>query len=98
MLLGAVNQRFSAFVQHSEMSDERLERRPVPGRRDHGIGIEPAPVSEDGGALLEPLERSDDTDATGLDAFDKARRRGSESRRGGGSPSTAAPQTVAGRP
>ena len=72
MLLGAVNQRFSAFVQHSEMSDERLERRPVPGRRDHGIGIEPAPVSEDGGALLEPLERSDDTDATGLDAFDKA--------------------------
>ena len=64
--------RIAVWVEHAEVADERLERRPVPGRRDHRVRRhEPLALEHDARAR-EPLDPRDDPEGALTQRGDEA--------------------------
>ena len=72
MLLRAVDQRLTAAVENAEMTDQRLERGAIAGRRDHRVDCELGAVGQNRGAVLEPFEGCDNTDTAAPHRLDEA--------------------------
>ncbi len=65
---GTERERPPVVVEHVEVTEPTIETRAVPGRGDHVIGVDVGVVGEHGAALRpDPLDRGDDSDATGAD-------------------------------